>query len=356
MTTSPLAYFWGDDDYMISRGIDDLVDALSRDGGGPLERLDPWADARPPAAMVGQIAERLTTATMFGGGTFIVLRNPGPLVKRNEDRDVLLAAIANVAPGNGLAVIDAHGKGAPRSKRRSVPHKRLADAIAAAGGTVQQMEPPTKGAFVAFVEREARRRGLKLDPGAALALAELVGGSAGDDDIERRYQTRRASMELDKLALYRPGTPITADDVRALVAAEAPASIFALTEAIAVRRTDQALAALDLVLETTPEPVILVLLHRRVRDLLEMKDRLDRGEQRAAIVAATGLHPFAAERLEAQARNWSTDELAAALHGLVDLDAMVKHAPGWHGDDAQRRLAFTLWVLEHVPRRARRSA
>ena len=356
MTTSPLAYFWGDDDFMIGRNIDDLVGTLGREGGAPLERFDPWADARPPAAMVAQIGERLTTATMFGGGTFVVLRNPGPLVKRNEDRDVLLAAIGNVATGNGLAVIDAHAKGAPRSKRRFPPHKRLADAIGAAGGLVRIVEPPTKGAFVAFVEREARGRGLDLGPGAAVALAELVGGSASDDDIERRYQTRRASMEIDKLALYRPGGPIGADDVRALVAEDAPASIFALTDAIGVRRTDQALEALDLVLVTMPEPVILVMLHRRIRDLLEVKDRLDAGEKRAAVVAATGLHPFAAEKLEAQVRNWSADELEAALHGLVDLDAMVKHAPGWHGDDAQRRLAFTLWVMEHLPRRARRSA
>ncbi len=46
-------------------------------------------------------------------------------------------------------------------------------------------------------------------------------------------------------------------------------------------------------------------------------------------------------------------ELADALDGLLELDAMVKHAPGSEGTDAQRRLAFTLWVMAHVPRRAR---
>ncbi len=86
--TSPLAYFWGDDDYVIGRHIDRLVAALDAETGMPLERWDPWADPRPVAQTVALMAERLTTATMFGGGTFVVLRNPGPFMKRNEDRDV----------------------------------------------------------------------------------------------------------------------------------------------------------------------------------------------------------------------------------------------------------------------------
>jgi len=34
----------------------------------------------------------------------------------------------------------------------------------------------------------------------------------------------------------------------------------------------------------------------------------------------------------------------------VELDAMVKGAPGAGQDEAQRRLAFTLWVMDHATR------
>jgi DNA polymerase III delta subunit len=128
-----------------------------------------------------------------------------------------------------------------------------------------------------------------------------------------------------------------------------------LTDAVGMRRADRALEALGRLQESgQPEPVILVMLHRRVRDLLEVGDRLGRGQKPADVVSATGLHPYVVERMEAQSRNWTSQELSRALEGLVDLDAMVKHAPGWHGTDAQRRTAFALWVMEHVPRGSRR--
>jgi DNA polymerase III delta subunit len=57
---------------------------------------------------------------------------------------------------------------------------------------------------------------------------------------------------------------------------------------------------------------------------------------------------FRAKTLAGQARRWTTDELAAALAGLVELDAMVKGVPGSETDPAQRRLAFLLWVRERV--------
>jgi hypothetical protein len=62
------------------------------------------------------------------------------------------------------------------------------------------------------------------------------------------------------------------------------------------------------------------------------------------------------ERLRDQAKAWTTEELVAALDGLVDLDAMVKGMPGEERADGQRRLAFSLWVIDHPGGRLRRTA
>ena len=43
MTTSPLAYFWGDDELSAARAVDRLAAALAAETGGPLER---WERAR----------------------------------------------------------------------------------------------------------------------------------------------------------------------------------------------------------------------------------------------------------------------------------------------------------------------
>jgi DNA polymerase III delta subunit len=356
MTTSPLAYFWGDDDFAIYRQVDLMAGQLAEEFGGPLDRWSPWSDPHPVAQSVALIGERLATPTMFGGGSFVVLTQLGALTKSRDYVDAIAEAIANLAPGNGVAIVDQHGIQVPRAKRKFPPRKRLADAVAAGGGIVRMIDPPKAGALVAWIEREAGSRGLKLEPGAARELASRIGGGITEDDVERRFQTRTASTALDKLALYRPGGEITIDTVRALVAEEVPGSIWALTDAVGERRSSQALATLDLVLESSPEPVILAMLHRRVRDMIEVKDRLASGEKPQQVVKATGLHPFVAEKMATQARAWTIEELTDALDALVELDAIVKGVPGTFGDPAQRRLAFTLWVMDHVPRRDRRSA
>jgi len=251
-----------------------------------------------------------------------------------------------VAPGNALVILDASQSGA----KTPIP-KRLADAVAAGGGTVRRFESPRGGAFTGWIEAEARERGLQLAPGASKLLAERIGGYIAEGDAERRHQTRLASMELDKLALYRGTGPVTPDDVRALVAEAVPGSVWAFTDAVGERRVERALELLDRLLESTPEPVLLAVLHRRVRELLEIGDRLAAGERLAAAAKAMGIaSEFRARTLSGQAGAWTTAELTAALDGIVELDAMVKGAPGMELGVAQRRLAFGLWVMDHAGR------
>ena len=344
MTTSPLAFFWGDDELSATRALDRFQASLEADAGGALERWLVRGERNAAGSIVAGIHERIATPVLFGGGTLAVIVNAGALVVRNEDRDALLGVLDVVAPGNALAVVDASQSGA-----KAPTPKRLADAIAAAGGTVRQFKSPREGALAGWIEAEARERGLQLATGTAKALAERVGGFVREGDADRGQQTRLASMELDKLALYRGDGPIGPDDVRALVPEAVPSSVWAFTDAVAERRVDRALDGLDRLLETTPEPVLLAVLHRRVRELIETGDRVEAGERLPAIGRAMGItSEFRMERLRDQAKRWTVPELIAALEGLVDLDAMVKGAPGAELDEGQRRLAFGLWVMDHA--------
>lgn len=344
MTGTALAYYWGDDDLGASRAVDRLQAALAAETGVPMERWEIRGDRNRAGEQIAQLHERVATPVMFGGGALAVVANPGSLAAGAEHRAGLLAAIVSVAPGNALVLLDASQSGA------KVPsQKRLADAVAAAGGTVRRFDSPRRGALAGWIEAEARERGLELAAGAAKVLAERVGGFVDLNDVERRHQTRIASMELDKLALYRGAAPITVDDVRALVAEAVPASVWAFTDAIGERRAQTAIDLLERLLEDTPEPVLLAVLHRRVRELLELGDRLAAGERLPAAAKAMGIaSDYRAQTLATQARSWTMAELTAALDGLVELDAMVKGAPGAGRDEAQRRLSFSLWLTDHV--------
>ena len=346
MTISPLAFFWGDDELSTSRALDRFEAALEADSGAPMERWLLRGNRNAATGLIADLHERVATPVMFGGGTLAIVMNAGALVVKGEDRDAFLAAMTVVAPGNALAILDASQTGA-----KGPAPKRLADAVAAVGGTVRQFTSPKGGALSGWIDAEARQRGLQLAPGTAKALAERIGGFVQEGDAERRHQTRIASMELDKLALYRGMAPIGPDDVRALVAEAVPGSVWAFTDAVGERRVEQALELLDRLLEATQEPVLLAVLHRRIRELIETGDRLSAGERLPAIGKAMGVTSgFRMGKLADQARAWTTPELTAALDGLVDLDAMVKGAPGAGQDEAQRRLAFSLWVMDHAAR------
>jgi DNA polymerase-3 subunit delta len=342
----PLLYVWGDDELVAERLVGRFATALAGELGSPLERWDLRGDLATAATGAAQLQERLSTAVLFGGGTLAVVSNPGALVRRNDTRDRILEAIGLLASGNALAFVESAKSGA-----KGPGSKKLVDAIKAAGGAIREATAPRPTALGAWIESEARDRGLSLAPGAARALADRLGSRVTEGDVDRRYLSRIASGELDKLALRHAidGGPVTAEDVNALVAEATPGSVWALTDAIGDRRGDAALAALDRLLDTTPEPVLLAVLHRRVVELLELGDRLASGATLAAAAKSMGIaSEYRARTLAGQARRWTTAELTRAVGGLVELDALVKGAPGSPGDAAQRRLAFTMWVRDHA--------
>ncbi|MEO8438377.1 MAG: hypothetical protein ABI562_07935, partial [Chloroflexota bacterium] len=156
----PLAFFWGDDELGAARAVDKFEAALTADGGAPMERWLVRGNRNFATGLIADLNERVATPVMFGGGTLAVVVNPGALVVKNEDRDAFLATMTVVAPGNALVILDASQSGA-----KTPAPKRLADAVAAAGGIVRQYQSPKGGALVGWIEAEARERGVTLAPG-----------------------------------------------------------------------------------------------------------------------------------------------------------------------------------------------
>jgi DNA polymerase-3 subunit delta len=341
---APLAYFWGDDAY----GLDAAVEALRIDrthfpDGAP-ERWRPEAERTEPGRLLGEIHERLATGSMFGGGSLVILHGAGGLVRSNDQRDLLLGAIASLAPGNGLAIVEETESGA-----KEPPSKALSEAIRAAGGEVRRFEAPRQDALAAWIEQRARERQIKLAGGVARELATRVGGFVREGDVERQQQGRIAVMELEKLALrHADDQPVTVEDVQALVPEAVPGSIWAFVDAVGTRQRVRALELLERLIEDKPAPVLLAVLHRRIRELIEVQDRLERGESPGSLVRSMRLVPFRAETLARQARGWTGPELDAALDGLVELDAQVKGVGGRASTDARDRLAFDLWITDRV--------
>jgi competence protein ComEC len=342
VTMPVIAYYRGGDGYALDHAVVGVARRLEQETGAAPERWRVAGAETSPA----QIAERVGTAPMFGGGCVAVVTDPGPLLRSKDAREALERALGLVAPGNALVFIEQGDAGT----KRAAMLQGLESAVIKAGGETRAFPAPRAGELAGWLRNLARDRGINLERDASEELARRVGGFVGEGDVDRQRQGTMAAGELDKLALYRQAAAITVEDVRALVPEVIPDSTWAMTDAVADRRVDIAGPLLDRLLETQPLPVVIVVLHRRLRELLIAADHVAAGTRPPDIVKAIGGHPFRAQKLVEQARRWTLPELDAALEGLLELDAMIKGAVGSGSTERQVRLAFTLWVRDCVAR------
>ena len=136
---------------------------------------------------------------------------------------------------------------------------------------------------------------------------------------------RLLDQELAKLATYADGAPIGDDDVFRLVAYTREASVFEMVDAVGRRDTRHALRKLhDLLNDGEAAQYLLIMIARQVRLLLLARDALDRGVSTYDLPGELGVHPFVAQKVGDQARNFSLAGLKSLHDQLVELDWAVK--------------------------------
>jgi DNA polymerase III delta subunit len=341
-----IGYFWGDDGYGLDRAAAGIGERLAAAAGVAPER---W-NVSGGDASAARIGERVATATLFGGGTLAVVSDPGPLFRSRDGREALADTLRMVAPGNGLVFIEPLER-LPKPKDPDTARQAFVAVIRAAGGEARLLAAPNGGALVRWIEDRARERSIRLGQGSAAEIARRLGGLVREGDVDRRRQGQLAVAEIEKLALLHvDGGEVTLDDVRALVPEAVPGSAFAFLDALGERRSGEATDLLERLLETSPEPVVLAQIYGRVRQLLDVADRLAAGQESRDLASGLKVHPFVLEKLVRQAHAWSVAELEAALGGLLELDILVKGANRTGSTEIGRRLAFTLWLADHVAR------
>jgi DNA polymerase III delta subunit len=363
------AYFWGEDAFGIERAATDYATSLAPPG----EHLDVWrtsADedspegeeqstpvARRRARVLDAIEEHLATAPLFGPGTLVHVRQPAGLLAETSARDRLVALVSIIPPGNALCVTDLLVGSARMPAAKGV----LRDAVREAGGLVTEFQVPTGGRLEGWLVERAAELGSTLEPGAAHLLAERIGGHVREGDVDRRRRTELADAELQKLALYRPAGVISRADVEVLVSESIPGSTWAFLDAVGSRDVAGASVIVDrLLASSTPTPVLVTQLHRRLRDLLLVSEHLEAGSKPPQIVRDMKLQPFRAQKLTEQARRWSLEALEAALEDLLAVDLRSKGI-SLDGSTIQMSTALDAldlqaWLARHVaaPTGARR--
>ena len=98
-------------------------------------------------------------------------------------------------------------------------------------------------------------------------------------------------------------------------------------------------------------------LHRRLRDLILVRELLDAGTKPPQIVKELKLQPFRAKKLAEQARAWTLPQLEAATVELLALDLRSKgialDGSTLQMSEAIDALAVQTWIARHASAAAR---
>ncbi|HVM57899.1 MAG TPA: DNA polymerase III subunit delta [Gaiellaceae bacterium] len=170
-----------------------------------------------------------------------------------------------------------------------------------------------------WVAEQFKRVGAKADAEACRGLVEIVGE---DPDA--------LTSEIDKLATWAAGDPITLADVERIASPLAETSIFALTDAWGRRDVAAVLGAAESLLERSDRPRsgelvrLVAMLASHVGKVRRCARLADDGVRPRDAAAQLKMHPYAAEKAFAQAANFSPEELSDAIVRLAELDAASK--------------------------------
>jgi DNA polymerase III subunit delta len=170
-----------------------------------------------------------------------------------------------------------------------------------------------------WVGEQFARLGASAARDACRALVEAVGDGVGD-----------LASEIQKLATWANGEPITRAVVEQLAVGRAETPIFSVTDSWGSRDVAATLRATESLLERSHRPrsgelirVIASLVSHvgRVRRIAAL---VDEGMRPSEIASRLKVHPFVAEKSARQAGNFSEEELARATVRLAELDAGAK--------------------------------
>lgn len=321
-------------------GLDEAVSAFGIAAGASGQR-HLRAERSPDEAVLATAALEASMVGLFGSPLVVV---HGPLRAAGRSAaatDSLMALLAGLPGGSLLALVE--HRPSRDAGRPPALLTRLAEAVTAAGGRVEEHRAPRKNELRGWIAQRAAARGVAIDPPAAALLAERIGG-IWESDVERGEHTRVADAELTKLSVAADGRPITTADVENLVTDTRPSSVFAVTNAL--DRRDPAAAAEALqraIADRQPLLVIMSALDNRLADLLAARDLIDRGANPAELTRRLGRgNARQAERVSQAARLYSEGELLAMLRGLFETDLAIK------SNRMEPEAALAAWVGEYL--------
>ena len=168
-----------------------------------------------------------------------------------------------------------------------------------------------------WVEKEFIEKGLNTEKNAINKLLVYTNGDV-----------MRLAGEIDKLASFKKKGTINEKDIDLLVIPDIEQNVFKLTDAILANNKDSAFAVLErFVNETTDKKILINMLAvvvAQFRNLIVIKDLMDRGTSVPQIASKAGIHPFVVKKSTTALYRFDMEKLKRIYEKLSSLDIALK--------------------------------
>ena len=178
----------------------------------------------------------------------------------------------------------------------------------------QEFKPLTLFKLKYWIINEFRKYGKEIEKDALFRLIELVGNDLW-----------QLNNEIKKLVNFQKGNKITLKDVEELVSENVKVNVFRTIDAIAANNKKRALKLLNSLFERGEKPSFLIaLLKFQFKNLLLIKDLIERGKTQREITSSLNLHPFIVKNLFFLAKKFSKEKLKKIYFEIFNLENKIK--------------------------------
>lgn len=282
----------------------EIIEALTRRLITPENREFNLETFEAKEASVAEWIGAAKTLTFMGGVKLVVVRNVHEPTLQEPQAQIILDYLDRPVPETCLVLT------ADKIDRKRKLFKRLA----MIDGAVDCSAPRESG-LIPWVQHRARSRGYQLSLGGARLMIEKIGARPGF-----------LASELDKVMTYAgEQRNISEKDVAFLVGEIKTENVFALTEALKSKNTQEAFRVLHNQLSHGEQPVmILGTLAWQLRTIWEVKHHQEQKRSPGKIAELMGSKPFVVEKAMRQTGNFSRGELRRGFANLSQADLELK--------------------------------
>lgn len=205
-------------------------------------------------------------------------------------------------------------------------------------GEIKEFPLMDKDDLVPWISNEVKKQNARISSAQVHVLADSVGPNLW-----------QMQQEIEKIALYADGQPVTEQEIEAIISPNLHTTIFKLTDYLALKKRKESLKTLDTLLESGENIIqVLFMIVRHFRILIQIQDCLNKNMDKSAITKKIKQHPFAVQNGMKQVRNFSPQTLARIYQTLLEIDIAIKNGKIRisAGDITELRLALETFIVK----------